>query len=191
MTSSASLILAPLSTIYSVAIKTRNSLYERGVFKPVKLNASVISIGNITAGGTGKTPLVEYVARVAAGAGRKVCILTRGYGRADSSRRVLVSDGQTVLANEHEAGDEPFLLAEKLLGVAAVISDSDRKAAGRWAIENLKSDTFVLDDGFQHLQLARNLNIVAVDATNPWDNGLLLPGGLFASPKRVWRAPTV
>jgi tetraacyldisaccharide 4'-kinase len=159
-------------------------LYKRGVFRPVKLDAPVISIGNITAGGTGKTPLVEYVARVASGAGRKVCILTRGYGRADSSRRVLVSDGQNVLANEEQAGDEPFLLAEKLRGVAAVISDSDRTAAGRWAIENLKSDTFVLDDGFQHLQLARDLNIVVVDATNPWDNGLLLPGGLLREPKK-------
>ncbi|HEV7395470.1 MAG TPA: tetraacyldisaccharide 4'-kinase [Pyrinomonadaceae bacterium] len=184
MTCAASMLLAPFSTIYSVAIKTRNSLYEHGFFKPVKLDAIVISVGNITAGGTGKTPLVEYVARIAAGSRRKVCILTRGYGRLDPSRRVLVSDGHEVLANEGEAGDEPLLLAEKLCGVAAVISDSDRTAAARWAIENLKSDTFVLDDGFQHLQLARNLNIVAVDATNPWDNGLLLPGGLLREPKK-------
>ncbi|MBA3727509.1 MAG: tetraacyldisaccharide 4'-kinase, partial [Armatimonadetes bacterium] len=106
-----------------------------------------------------------------------ICILTRGYGRTDPKTRVVVSDGSTVRAQAEQSGDEPRLLAEKLKGIAAVISDADRGAAGKWAIETLGTDVFVLDDGFQHLQLARDLNILAVDATNPWGGGHLLPYG--------------
>jgi tetraacyldisaccharide 4'-kinase len=106
-----------------------------------------------------------------------VCILTRGYGRLNAGSRVIVSDGSNVLADAAEAGDEPFLLAQNLKGLAAVISDSNRLAAGKWAIENLGAEVFVLDDGFQHLALARDLNILAIDATNPWGGGKLLPAG--------------
>jgi tetraacyldisaccharide 4'-kinase len=95
----------------------------------------------------------------------------------------LVSDGQSIQAIEKESGDEPFLLAEKLLGIAAVISDADRTAAGEWAIEELNIDAFVLDDGFQHLQLARDLNLVAIDATDPWGGNKLLPLGRLREPR--------
>jgi tetraacyldisaccharide 4'-kinase len=137
----------------------------------------VISVGNITAGGTGKTPLVAEICRLLAAEGRRVCVLTRGYGRENTGDRVLVSDGTAVLAQAAQSGDEPLLLAEKLLGVAAVVCDADRAAAGRWAIETLDSNVFVLDDGFQHLQLARDLDVVVIDATNPWGGGHLLPRG--------------
>jgi len=142
----------------------------------------VISVGNITAGGTGKTPLVEWVSRKVAATGKKVCILTRGYGRDNPDRMVIVSDGESVLATPSEAGDEPFLLAKNLVGAAAVISSADRVAAGNEAIMQFDIDCFVLDDGFQHLRLERDLNIVAIDATNPWGGGHLLPYGRLREP---------
>src|SRR5687768_10961141 len=176
------LVLPPLSALYGAVTRTRLALYQRGTFHTTKLGRPVISVGNITAGGTGKTPLVEWVARNVAGAGKNVCILTRGYGRDNPQRQVVVSDGKTILATPAEAGDEPFLLATKLLGSAAVICNADRISAGRFAIETLGADCFVLDDGFQHLRLARDLNIVTIDATNPWGGGQLLPYGRLREP---------
>jgi tetraacyldisaccharide 4'-kinase len=182
-----SLILPPLSTLYGAVTRTRLALYRRGTFRTTKLDRPVISVGNITAGGTGKTPLVEWVAKTVAATGKKVCILTRGYGRENPQQQVVVSDGTTILATPTEAGDEPYLLANNLLAKnlqqpVAVISNADRVSAGRYAIENLNTDCFVLDDGFQHLRLARDLNIVTIDATNPWGGGHLLPNGLLREP---------
>ena len=177
-----SLILPPLSVLYGAVTRARLSLYRRGTFHSTKLDRPVISVGNITTGGTGKTPLVEWVARTVAGAGKKVCILTRGYGRDNPDRQVVVSDGTNVLANPSEAGDEPFLLATNLAGVAAVISNADRIEAAKGAIKHLGTDCFVLDDGFQHLRLERDLNIVTIDATNPWGGGHLLPYGRLREP---------
>ncbi len=172
-----SLVLPPLSLLYGAVTRTRLSLYRRGTFQTTKLDRPVISVGNITTGGTGKTPLVEHVARTIAARGKKVCILTRGYGRKDPHLQVIVSDGYGVLASPTEAGDEPYLLATKLSGLSAVISSADRIAAGREAIKDFGTDCFVLDDGFQHLRIARDLNIVTIDATNPWGGGRLLPHG--------------
>jgi tetraacyldisaccharide 4'-kinase len=177
-----SLVLPPLSALYGALVRTRLAMYRRGTFRTNSLNRPVISVGNITTGGTGKTPLVEWVARVLATEGKKVCILTRGYRRKDSDRRILVSDGTVVLSTPTEAGDEPFLLATNLLGVAAVVCDANRTAAGEGAIKHLESECFVLDDGFQHLRLARDLNILTVDATNPWGGGGLLPYGHLREP---------
>jgi tetraacyldisaccharide 4'-kinase len=163
-----------------------------------KLAAPVISVGNLTTGGTGKTPMTEWVCRALAGkqAGKqhsgagdaegsapqkKVCVLTRGYGRANPKSQVLVSNGTELLAAAHEAGDEPFLLAQNLIGIAAVIANPNRVAAGEWAIENLGSEIFVLDDGFQHLRLARDLDIVTIDATNSFGDRLL-PAGQLREP---------
>jgi tetraacyldisaccharide 4'-kinase len=183
-----SLIFPPLSSLYGAVTRTRLALYRRGTFRTTKLERPVISVGNITAGGTGKTPLVEWVAKTVArggtgaGPGKKVCILTRGYGRENPQQQVVVSDGNTILATPTEAGDEPYLLATNLLGSAAVISNADRASAGRYAIETFNTDCFVLDDGFQHLRLARDLNIVTIDATNPWGGGQLLPRGFLREP---------
>ena len=137
----------------------RNSLYDRDIFKSYSLGARTISIGNITTGGTGKTPLVAYVAKILAEAGEKVCILTRGYGR-DSAGRVLVSDGEKVLVDARTGGDEPVELARKLIGRAIVVADADRVAAAKWAKEKFGITAFVLDDAFQHRRARRDLDIL-------------------------------
>jgi tetraacyldisaccharide 4'-kinase len=173
-----SFILPPFSALYSLATRLRLAAYRRHLLSVSKLDAVVISVGNITTGGTGKTPLVEWVCRVLADEGKRVCVLTRGYRRQNPKEQVVVSDGHKVLADVTAAGDEPLLLARNLLGVAAVVCNSNRSEAGRWAISNLRSEVFVLDDGFQHLQLARDLNIVTIDATNPWGGGMLPLGHL-------------
>jgi tetraacyldisaccharide 4'-kinase len=176
------LILPPLGTLYGIITRTHARLYERGIFQPAKLERPVISVGNITVGGTGKTPMVAWVAQTLAAAGKNVCILTRGYKRENPKQRVLVSDGKTVFSNPTEAGDEPYLLASILKGQAAVISDANRFAAGQDAIKHLRTDCFVLDDGFQHFRLARSLNIVMIDATDPWGGGQMVPIGRLREP---------
>ncbi len=176
------IILPPLSVLYNAATRTRLLAYRRGWLRVAKLAAPVISVGNLTTGGTGKTPLVEWVCRAVATEGKRVCVLTRGYGRANPQSQVVVSNGSELLADAPLAGDEPRLLAEKLIGVAAVIANPNRSAAGSWAIENLGSEVFVLDDGFQHLELARDLDIVTLDATSPLGNGRLLPYGRLREP---------
>src|SRR4051812_29277298 len=173
----AAITLAPLSGIYEALVRSGNALYRRDFFHAHKIDAVVISVGNLTTGGTGKTPLVEWIARALALKGRNVCVLTRGY-RRESAGRLLVSNKSEILADASQAGDEALLLAENLKGNAAVLCNADRVSAARWAIENLASDTFVLDDGFQHQRIARDLNIVTIDATNPWGNGRLLPAGI-------------
>mgnify|MGYP001157805130 CR=1 FL=1 len=177
MNRAAIVTLTPLSGLYGLAMKARRALYGRGLFRVHKAGAPVISVGNITTGGTGKTPLVEWIARALARRQARVCILTRGYGRRHPRSRVIVSNGSEIFSDAREAGDEPLLLAERLKGEAAVICDADRVAAARWATENLGTNLFILDAGFQHLRLARDYNIIAVDATNPWGNRRLLPAG--------------
>jgi tetraacyldisaccharide 4'-kinase len=186
--------MMPLSTLYRAVTQARLAAYRSGIFRTSKLPAPVISVGNITTGGTGKTPLVEWVCRTIARVNaesnaepeaqvkRKICVLTRGYGKSNPSEQVLVSDGTRLMVDERSAGDEAQLLANNLLGIAAVISNPDRVAAGEWAIPNLGTDVFVLDDGFQHLRIARDLDIVTVDATNPFGGGELLPNGRLREP---------
>lgn len=176
-------MLLPLSIVYGVVTRARLHAYKWRLLSSDKLPAPVISVGNITTGGTGKTPLVEWICRKIASDGFKVCVLTRGYGRLNPKTQVVVSNGTEILTNEEFAGDEPFQLAQNLLGLAAVICNPNRTAAGRWAIENLGTQVFVLDDGFQHLKLWRDLNIVVIDATEPWGGDRLLPQGRLREPK--------
>jgi tetraacyldisaccharide 4'-kinase len=184
--------LTPLSGLYGVVMKARRTLYQNRLFRVHTLSAPVISVGNITTGGTGKTPLVEWVAHALARRQKRACILTRGYGRQHPGRRVVVSNGREIFSDARRAGDEPVLLAERLKGEASVICDANRVSAARWAIENLGAELFILDDGFQHLRLARDLNLVAIDATNPWGNRRLLPAGnLRESPDQLARADCI
>ena len=171
-----------VSRFYAAITNIRNSLYERGVFKSVSLGVRVVSVGNITVGGTGKTPLVALIAEQLFESGEKVGILTRGYGRENPKRRVLVSDGERILADAKQSGDEPFELARKLLGKAVIIADADRVSAGIWAREKFGITAFVLDDAFQHRKVKRDTDIVLIDATNPFGNGKTLPFGILREP---------
>jgi tetraacyldisaccharide 4'-kinase len=181
--------LSPLGWLYGVGSSFRNALYDRGIFRSHSLGARTISIGNLTAGGTGKTPLVALVAGRLAENREKVCILTRGYGRENPAERVVVSDGQNILADARAGGDEPVELAEKLIGKAIVIADRDRVAAARWAIQEFSPTVFVLDDGFQHRRAERDLDIVCIDATDPFGGGRSLPAGrLRERPSNLDRA---
>jgi tetraacyldisaccharide 4'-kinase len=174
--------------LYAQIGNIRNSLFEKGLLKTYPLGAPTISVGNITMGGTGKTPLVAYISKILADSGKKVCILSRGYGR-ESTGRILVSDGESVLSNAREAGDEPFELAQKLLGKAIIIADADRISAAAWANEKFDIDVFVLDDAFQHRRAQRDLDIVCIDATNPFGKGI--KNLLRESPKNLRRADAV
>lgn len=171
-----------LSTIYGRVIETRNRFFDRGTFSANDLGARTISVGNITTGGTGKTPLVAFIADLLAKRGERVCILTRGYGRKDVSKRVLVSDLDQVLANSEDAGDEPLELAGKLLGKAIVVADRDRVAAAKWARPQFGITAFILDDGFQHRRAKRDVDIVCIDATDPFGGGKVLPAGRLREP---------
>jgi tetraacyldisaccharide 4'-kinase len=181
MNRAATFALAPASLTYGLCVRLRNRLYRSGALKSYDVGAPVISVGNLTTGGTGKTPLVKWLALQLTSGGKRVCVLTRGY-RRNSSGRIVVSDNASVLANVDEAGDEPFLLAHDLTGRAAVICDANRVDAAEWAIKNLSSQAFILDDAFQHQRIRRDFNILTVDASNPWGNRKLLPAGILREP---------
>lgn len=169
--------ISPFGKIYGHVMDTRNFLYDRGVLKSYDLGVRTISVGNLTTGGTGKTPLVALIAKMLVESGEKVCILTRGYGRKNAKKRVLVSNGVNVLVDAVNGGDEPVELAYKLEGKAIIVADPDRVAAAKWALEKFDITTFILDDGFQHRRARRYLDIVCIDATDPCGNGRILPAG--------------
>jgi tetraacyldisaccharide 4'-kinase len=143
-----------------------------------RLAKPAISVGNITVGGTGKTPIVALLARYCLSRGKRVVMLSRGYGGSLHGETRMVSDGREIFLTSGEAGDEPYMLAKKIPGLMVVIG-SDRYKAGLFAQEHLNPDIFILDDGFQHLRLHRDLNILLMDNTRPFGNGRVLPAGLL------------
>lgn len=180
------------STLFKSLVQARNAAYTLGLFKSRRLDAPVISVGNITVGGTGKTPVVAHLAKELLEDGEKVCILTRGYGRKSPTKRIVVSDGGSILASAEDAGDEPRELAERLGGKAVIIADPDRVSAGIFATDAFKPTVFLLDDGFQHRKIFRDFDIVCVDATNPFGNGKTLPFGILREPPgNLRRAHTI
>ena len=179
----------PLSWIYQAGVAVRYTLYQKGIFRSHSLSVKVISVGNITVGGTGKTPLVCMIARMLQKEDYRIGILSRGYGRADKSIRV-VSDGTSIKANCQDAGDEPYFMAQKLPGVSITVS-ADRYQAGETALSSQKRDVFILDDGFQHWRLNRDFNIVTMDSKNPWGNGHLLPSGPLREPLKSLKRASV
>lgn len=172
------LLLAPFGLAYSLVQKLRAILYRVGILKTRRLPRPVISIGNITVGGTGKTPMTAYIARLLLERGYKVAVLSRGYGGSLEGQSVIVSDGVSVMLGPNECGDEPYLLASTVPGLMVVIG-TDRYAAGCLAVQQLSPDLFLLDDGFQHLRLQRDLNILLLDSCRPFGNGWTLPAGLL------------
>jgi tetraacyldisaccharide 4'-kinase len=179
--------LGPFSAIYSLALKCRRFCYDH-LKKPDRLPAKVVSIGNITLGGTGKTPAVIALAIEARKRGLNPCVLTRGY-KGSAKETCFISKGEAPLLDAGQAGDEAFLMAKALKGVP-VVKGSNRFRAGIMALEydqlaivNLpQSRLFLLDDGFQHWRLNRDMDIVLIDATNPFGNRKLFPEGIMREP---------
>jgi tetraacyldisaccharide 4'-kinase len=173
------LLYAP-AKLYELGVRTRISLYENKIFKTHHLETPVISVGNLTVGGTGKTPCVAFLANFLQGEGHNVAILSRGYRRR-SRGRVEVSNGKDILCGPPDAGDEPYLLANSCPGVRVVV-DADRYAAGQWIEGREPVSVFILDDAFQHLRLARNLNLLLIDAHEKLDQAEMVPFGRLREP---------
>jgi tetraacyldisaccharide 4'-kinase len=173
-------LLYPPAKLYELAVKARIVAYQRGLLKTYHLRAPVISVGNLSVGGTGKTPCVSFIANYLRDAGHQAAILSRGYKRATYGR-VEVSDGKEILCPARDSGDEPFLLAQSCPGVRVVV-DQDRFAAGQWLEQCAPISVFILDDAFQHLRLARDLNLVLIDATEPLSHARMIPFGRLREP---------
>jgi tetraacyldisaccharide 4'-kinase len=175
--------LAVFSFFYGVGVRARLWRYYAGLLKAKRLPGFVVSLGNMTAGGTGKTPAVVMLAEWAVQEGWKVAILTRGYGGRHDHGVLEVSDGKRVVADSLLSGDEPFLLAKRLDGVPVIVAN-ERYKAGMYAHRKFGSDFFILDDGYQHIRLARDMNFALIDSLNPFGNGHLLPWGPLREPLR-------
>ena len=165
------------SIFYGIASGTKNFLYDKGIIKPKKVDAYVVSVGNFTTGGVGKTPVVAEIARYYISKGEKPAIISRGYGGKLNNKIVhVISDGINLYYKADMAGDEPYWLAVNIDG-CAVITCSNRYKAAQYAIEELGCTKIILDDGFQHRKLHRDLDIVLVDSEKMFGNECLLPAG--------------
>lgn len=191
-------LLFALSHVFLLGVRARRALYNARILRDTTLGVQVIAIGNLSVGGTGKTPVVEKFARELQNQGRKVAILSRGYRsrppplrerllnrlllRRETSPPRVVSDGKSLLLDSETAGDEPYMLASNLRDVV-VLTDKDRVKAGRYAIQKFGCDTLLLDDGFQYWKLrGRRQDIVLVDCQTPFGNNHLLPRGTLREP---------
>ena len=180
-------LLIPLSWLYTASVQLRNILYTRGVFKARRLPCRVISVGNIVVGGTGKTPAVIVIAKHLQREGMRVAILLRGYKRRVREKVTIVSDGEKVCASPIESGDEADMMAKHLSGVPIIVGKC-RYLTGQVALERFKVDVLLLDDGFQHRQLARDVDILTIPATHPFGSPKkLLPAGTLREPPTALR----
>ncbi len=199
-------LLRKLSCLYLFGVQTRLYFYRQGIFRHHALGCQVISVGNLTVGGTGKTPVVEIFARELQAQGRNVAILSRGYKKLELPwrRRVMdkiffrarqrpprvVSDGRELLLDSEMSGDEPYMLATHLPQVVVLV-DKDRVKSGRYAISRYHCDTLILDDGFQYMALKHRQDIVLIDRLCPFANEHALPRGLLREPPRNLRRANV
>lgn len=183
-------LLQALALPYGAVSAIRASLYREGWLPTRKLPCRVISVGNLTVGGTGKTPVVIFLTEWLLAQGRRVGVLSRGYRRRSRSSQVLVSDGRSLLAGPAEAGDEPYLIAKRC-PTAIVAVGADRYALGRWVLEQHPIDCFVLDDGFQHLALHRDVNLLLIDATDAEGLRAVFPAGRLREPLTAAARATV
>ena len=184
-------ILFPLKAFYWIFIHIRNFLYHYEFFSVRKINCKVVSVGNLTIGGTGKTPCVIYIALLLKTLGKRVAILSRGYGRKTSGL-LLVSGGDgKVLCSWEDSGDEPYMMAKKLPDVPILV-DENRYRGGVSLVNNFNPEVILLDDGFQHRSIYRDLDIVLVDGTIKYKEYQLLPYGTLREPwKSITRADTI
>jgi len=189
-----SIALLPItlcSYLFKAVVVLRGLLYRKGIFKRHRLSCKVISIGNITVGGTGKTPATCLIARHFKNAGCNVAVLSRGYRAQAGAEPLIVSDGRQVIAGAEIAGDEAVMLARKLPGVP-ILAGQNRFLLGQRAIHDFSAQALLLDDGFQHYPLQRDLDIVLINARNPFGNGFLLPRGTLREPlSSLSRSPLI
>ena len=173
---------------YQAVVRLRNALYDAGYLKARRLPCPVISIGNLTVGGTGKTPVTAYLAGMLSDSGYRVAVLSRGYRRRSGKRPLLVADGHALLADVEDSGDEPYLIA-RLNPSVAVDVGADRVRASHLVCAAFSPEVFLLDDAFQHRPVHRDINLLLVDGRNPWGNGKMIPlGPLREPPSGVSRA---
>jgi len=173
-----------LSQFYFLAIEVRWLIYRLKLAPQTRMACTVISVGNITWGGTGKTPAVTIIANRLREVGKRVTVLSRGYGRKKKDRKsdiLVVCNGKKLLASSDEAGDEPYLLSKTLAGIPIIVG-KNRIKSGKYAIDRFGTQVLVLDDGFQYWPLKRDLDIVTLDCSNPYGNGYLIPRGSLREP---------
>lgn len=172
------------SFFYSVGSNLKNFLYDKKIFRPKKVDAFVISVGNLTTGGVGKTPVVAEIAKYYVSAGDKVAIVSRGYGGKLNNKKVhVISDGINLHYNAEMAGDEPYWLAVNL-NMCAVLTCANRYRACKYAVEKLGVTKIILDDGFQHRKMHRDLDLVLIDSEKQFGNELELPAGPLRESKK-------
>ena len=181
-----------ISIPYFIGSSIKNYLYKKKILKEYDTGCKVISVGNLTTGGTGKTPITAEIANYFAKKGEKVCIVSRGYkGKLDNSKPNIISDGETVFYDAEMAGDEPYWLSKNCKGVA-VITCSDRKKGIEFYNKKTGCNTFILDDGFQHRRVKRNLNLLIIDGEKKFGNELILPAGPLREPlTEIYRADKI
>ena len=170
-----------ISILFESIIGLRNYFYNTGIFRIRKLDCKVISVGNITVGGTGKTPMVIMLANLLRDRGYRPAILSRGYGGKQKNRINIVSDGENICMNSQNAGDEPVLIAKSVRNTP-VITGKNRYQTGRYAVDNFGADVLILDDAFQHRSLFRDIDIVLLDNERPFGNGFVIPRGELREP---------
>jgi tetraacyldisaccharide 4'-kinase len=183
-------LLSPIAALYGAAARLRGWSYAVGVFPIARLRAPVISIGNLTMGGAGKTPTTIAIGKRLLECGHRVAVLLRGYKGANRGGPLLVSDGQRIHATAHEAGDEALVIARNLPRALVAVA-TKRAEAGAWLEKRFTVDVHLLDDGFQHMQLHRDLNLLVVDVTNPFGGGLPPQGRLREPLNAICRADAV
>lgn len=174
-------ILYLFSLLYRLIVYLRNQLYDQQILKSARLSCPVISVGNITVGGTGKTPCVIELAKMIQKQGIRPAVISRGYGGKNKKPVNIVSDGNHILLDARDTGDEPLLIARSLPGVP-VITGAKRKLTGQTAIDRFSAQVLICDDAFQHRQIFRDIDIVLLDAEKPLGNGHLLPAGELREP---------
>jgi tetraacyldisaccharide 4'-kinase len=178
----------PFAPMYSAAMRLRERMYNQGILRSYRFPVPVISVGNLTLGGSGKTPMVQYLAREFQKQGYRPAIISRGYGGRATGKINIVSDGSTLLLSAEQAGDEPRLLAETLPGIP-VLTGIVRRLPAQQAID-MGADLLLLDDGFQHLQIRRNVNLVLFSTDHLAGNSRVFPGGDLREPVVALRRAT-